>query len=66
MKKQQKNQKIYFFYNPSNQNYNLNFDLVKENKYTMQQIAQLLNMDCQEVNRQFNLMIKESNYCLFN
>ena len=35
-------------------------------KYSFGSIAKLLNIDCQEVCRQFNQMAKESNYCLFN
>jgi hypothetical protein len=35
-------------------------------KYSFGSIAKLLNIDCQEVCRQFNQMIKESNYNLFN
>ena len=35
-------------------------------KYTFKEIADILNIDCYEVCRQFNQMAKESNYCLFN
>jgi hypothetical protein len=49
-----------------NGNLVLPFKIALMAKYTFKEIADILNIDCQEVCRQFNQMAKESNYCLFN
>ena len=49
-----------------NGNLILPFKITLMAKYTFKEIADILNIDCQEVCRQFNQMARESGYCLFN
>ena len=49
-----------------NGNLVLLFKITLMARYTLKDIADILNISCQEVCSQFNRMIKESNYKLFN
>lgn len=49
-----------------NDNLVLPFKTALMARYTFKDIADILNISCQEVCNQFNQMAKESNYSLFN
>ena len=53
------------FYNQK-QGYYINIETAKYSNLSIGKIADILNISCQEVCSQFNRMIKESNYKLFN
>jgi hypothetical protein len=48
------------------QNGNLILPLEMTTELSFAEIAERLNISCQEVCNQFNRMVKESNYSLFN
>lgn len=50
----------------TNGNVILPIEIAKKGKYSIENIANILNISCQEVCNQFNRMIKESDYKLFN
>lgn len=56
-------QKEFYFYN---NNIVLPYSMVKIARYTIKDIADILNISYQEVFNQLNTMIKESGYKLFN
>lgn len=45
--------------------YYINYETAKYANLSIGEIAEILNISCQEVYSQFNKMIKESNYQLF-
>ena len=57
------NQTVFCF---QNGNLVLPFKIALNAGYTFKDIADILNIDCQEVCNQFNRMAKESGYSLFN